>query len=72
MTLTGIALGTLAAAFTVIPYSIARTGSVVPDIGPEVLIAVALLTAVLTVGSGVLAARSVTRASAVSDAPATA
>lgn len=69
VTLTGIALGTLAAAFTVIPYSIARTGSVVPDVGPAILIAVALLTAVLTVGSGVLAARSVTRAPAVSDAP---
>ena len=45
---TGLVAGSLAGLLTIVPYNIARTDTLVPDIGPEIYIATAILVVCLT------------------------
>jgi ABC-type antimicrobial peptide transport system permease subunit len=62
---TGVLFGSLAALFTVVPYSVARTGSIVPEATPAIYLGVVALAASLTLASGVGAARRTIRTPAV-------
>ncbi|MFC0039781.1 FtsX-like permease family protein [Actinomadura rayongensis] len=61
----GIAAGTVASAFTSVPFAVARTGSALPAGGPLIFVGVAALAVVLTGGTAWLAARRALRAPAV-------
>jgi hypothetical protein len=62
---TGVVLGTIASLFTIVPYSIARTSSVVPESTPLIYIGIVIAAAALTLAATVGAARRVTEAPAV-------
>ena len=62
---TGVLFGTIAAVFTVVPYSVARTGSVVPDATVAIYLAVVALATILALASGRGAARRAIRRPAV-------
>ena len=62
---TGVLFGTLASLFTVLPYSIARTDSVLPDAPIAIYLAVVAVAALLTLASALGAARRAIRRPAV-------
>jgi putative ABC transport system permease protein len=53
----GLVFGAVAATFTVLPFSLARADEVVPDIGPLVFVAVAVIATALTLVTAVASAR---------------
>ncbi|WTW96893.1 FtsX-like permease family protein [Streptomycetaceae bacterium NBC_01309] len=65
LTAVGVALGTAASLLTVLPYSYARTGDVVPGTGAGTYLAIAAVAAVLTVATGYAAARRTIRTPAI-------
>ncbi|GAA4606823.1 ABC transporter permease [Actinoallomurus liliacearum] len=65
LTLLGIVSGAVAGLFTIVPYSIARTGHALPDAGAGTYLAVVAVAAVLTLGTGLGAARRAIRMPAV-------
>ncbi|GAA0331080.1 ABC transporter permease [Actinoallomurus spadix] len=65
LTLLGVVSGAVAGLFTIVPYSIARTGHALPDIGAGTYLAVVAAAAVLTLGTGVGAALRTIRVPAV-------
>ncbi|WP_433332190.1 FtsX-like permease family protein [Spirillospora sp. CA-294931] len=65
LTVTGVALGSVAALFTIIPFSIARTGDALPEGDPGMLLAVAAIAAVLTLATAYGTARRVVSTPAV-------
>jgi putative ABC transport system permease protein len=58
---TGIAFGSLAAAFTVLPYGIARTDSIFPSSGSSIYLGVVGSAAILAISAALLAARRALR-----------
>jgi putative ABC transport system permease protein len=54
---TGVVFGTIAALFTIVPYSLARTDSVIPDSPIAIYLAVVGAAAILTFAAGLAAAR---------------
>jgi len=62
---TGVLLGSLASLFTVVPYSIARTGSLVPDATVAIYLGIVAAAVALTLASSLGAARRALRAPAV-------
>lgn len=62
----GVLFGTLASVATVIPYSVVKTGSVLPDATITIYLAVVLVAAALTLGTSVASARRATRQPAIS------
>lgn len=62
---TGVLFGTLAALVTIVPFSIARTSSVIPDGGVGIALGVVALAVVLTLGSVTIAVRRALRMPAV-------
>lgn len=54
---TGILFGTVAALFTVLPYSFARTGAVVPDATIAIYLAVVVVTVTVTIVAALVSAR---------------
>ncbi|MDL4774971.1 FtsX-like permease family protein [Actinomadura xylanilytica] len=62
---TGVVCGAVAALFTVLPFSIARSGTAVPDGGPGIFVAVAALAVVLTGVTALGTARRTVRTPAV-------
>ena len=62
---TGVLLGSIASVFTVVPYSVARTGSVVPDVTIAIYLGVVALASMLALASGTGAARRAIRGPAV-------
>ena len=58
---TGIAFGSLAAAFTVLPYGIARTDSIFPSAGSSIYLGVVGSAAILALSAALLAARRALR-----------
>lgn len=65
LSLVGVLAGTIAAAFTVLPFSFARLGTPLPGVTPLLWVAVAGLAAALTLVTSVGAARLAIRAPAV-------
>ncbi|MEU8134254.1 FtsX-like permease family protein [Streptodolium elevatio] len=65
LTAVGVALGTAAALPTILPYSYARTGDVVPGTGAGIYLAIVAVAAVLTVATGYAAARRTIRTPAI-------
>ncbi|MEV0404775.1 FtsX-like permease family protein [Actinoallomurus sp. NPDC050550] len=65
LTVLGVASGTVAGLFTIVPYSIARTGRALPDVGAGSYLGVVVIAAVLTLGTGLTAARRAIRTPAV-------
>ncbi|MFC6887197.1 MULTISPECIES: FtsX-like permease family protein [Actinomadura] len=65
LTVVGVACGTVASLFTILPFAIARTGSAAPDGGPGTYLAVVALAAVLTGATAYGAARKAIRPAAV-------
>jgi putative ABC transport system permease protein len=61
----GIMLGTAAATVTVVPYSIVKTGSPIPDTTIGVYLGIIALAAVLTLATSIVAARTATRSPAI-------
>ncbi|GAA2414731.1 ABC transporter permease [Actinomadura vinacea] len=61
----GLACGTFAALFTVLPFGIARADTALPDLEPLTYVAVALIAVVLTMASALGAARRAVRVPAV-------
>ena len=62
---TGVLLGLVAAAFTAVPYAIARTDSLFPESGPTVAGSVVAAAAVLTLATALAAARRALRSPAI-------
>jgi ABC-type antimicrobial peptide transport system permease subunit len=62
---TGVLFGSIASLFTVIPYSIARTGSIVPDATLAIYLGVVGAAAIVTLASSLGAARHAIRTPAV-------
>jgi FtsX-like permease family/YjbR len=62
---TGVVFGTVAALFTIVPYSIARTGSLVPDSTAAIYLGVVGAAAMLALASGVSPVRRAIRAPAI-------
>jgi FtsX-like permease family len=62
---TGVLFGSVASIFTVVPYSIARTQTVLPDATVAIYLAVVAAAAVLTLASSVGAARRAIRVPAI-------
>ena len=62
---TGVLFGAIASLVTVVPYSIARTDSVVPPTGVGIYVGVVAIAAALTLGASLGAARRAIRAPAV-------
>jgi predicted lysophospholipase L1 biosynthesis ABC-type transport system permease subunit len=54
---TGVLFGSIAALFTLLPYSVARTDSLVPDVGVGIYVAVVAAAAVLTLAASLGTAR---------------
>ena len=65
LVVTGVACGTVASLFTIVPYSIARTGDVVPPTGAGTWLAVAAAATALAVGATARTARRALRTPAV-------
>ncbi|MCO5999222.1 FtsX-like permease family protein [Actinoallomurus rhizosphaericola] len=65
LTLLGVVSGAVAGLFTIVPYSIARTGHALPDVGAGTYLGVVAVAAVLTLGTGLGAARRALRTPAV-------
>jgi putative ABC transport system permease protein len=63
--ITGVAFGTIAAIFTVVPYNIARTGSLVPDTTIATYLGVVGAAAILALASSLIPALRAIRAPAV-------
>ncbi|UGQ14654.1 FtsX-like permease family protein [Yinghuangia sp. ASG 101] len=66
LTATGVLFGTLASLTTILPYSYARTGDVLPGTGAGVYLGVVAVAAVLTVATGYAATRRAIRTPAIS------
>nr|WP_232327836.1 FtsX-like permease family protein [Kibdelosporangium sp. MJ126-NF4]CTQ88284.1 putative ABC transport system integral membrane protein [Kibdelosporangium sp. MJ126-NF4] len=67
----GVLFGTLAATATVIPYSVVKTGSVLPDATVMTYLGVVLVAAALALATSVASARRATRQSAITAVAAT-
>ena len=67
---TGVLFGTVASIFTVLPYSIARTDSILPEATGAIYLGVVAAAAILTVSTALLAARRAVGARAVEAATA--
>ncbi|HSA52375.1 MAG TPA: FtsX-like permease family protein [Yinghuangia sp.] len=65
LTVTGVVFGTLASLFTILPYSYARTGDVLPGTGAGIHLGIVAVAAVLTVATGYAAARQAMRTPAI-------
>jgi putative ABC transport system permease protein len=61
LTITGVLFGSLAALATILPYSIARTDSLLPDAPVLIWPAIALVAAVLTLAASLGATRRALR-----------
>ncbi|WP_395105441.1 FtsX-like permease family protein [Actinomadura sp. SCN-SB] len=61
----GLVCGVVAAMFTVVPFSVARADALVPDIGPLVFVAVALIATALTAVTAITAAHRAAKISPV-------
>ncbi len=68
--LTGIIAGSLAGALTVVPYSIARTDNIVPDVGPGIYISTVALVIALAFGASLGATHHAMRRPATQSIPA--
>lgn len=67
---TGLATGSCAGLLTIVPYSIARTGSVMPDVGPAIYLGIVALVVLLTFGASLGAAHRSMRHAAAQQIPA--
>ncbi|MFB4314813.1 FtsX-like permease family protein [Actinomadura sp. 21ATH] len=65
LTVIGLVCGAFAAAFTVVPFGIARAGTALPDLGPLTMAGVAAVAAALTMATALGAARRAVRVPAV-------
>lgn len=65
LTVLGVVFGTVAALFTILPYSYARTGDVLPGTGYALYAGIVAVAALLTVATGYAAARRTLRTPAV-------
>jgi putative ABC transport system permease protein len=71
LVVTGVACGSLASLFTIVPYSIARTGDVVPPTGVGTWLGVVAAATALAFGASTRTARRALRAPAVEAVAAT-
>jgi hypothetical protein len=62
---TGVVFGSVAALFTVLPYSLARTDSILPDTGIAIYLAVVGAATILTLAASLGAARRAIRTPAI-------
>jgi putative ABC transport system permease protein len=65
VTVTGVFFGTVAALAGIVPFTVVRTDSVLPDRGIGIYVAVVAVSVAVTLGTGLVTARRVLRAPAV-------
>lgn len=66
---TGLIAGTLAGLLTIVPYSLARTDTAIPDVGPAIFLGTVLLVVVLAFAASLGAAHRAMRRAAIQQIP---
>lgn len=67
---TGLVTGTLAGLLTIVPYSLARTDTAIPDVGPGIFLGTVILVVALAFAASLGAARHTMRRAAIQQQPA--